>query len=142
MSSSSEGAVPASVSRLLTALVRPEALLAFPLLFGFALRLRKAWADIPAIIASIPDDAFYYFEIARNIANGRNVTFDGETLTNGFHPLWVVFLTPLYWITDDPDLAVHLAFTIAGPRLARRGHSFPVWRGSSAAHPRVWTAAL
>ena len=113
MSSSSEGAVPASVSRLLTALVRPEALLAFPLLFGLALRLRKAWADIPSVIASIPDDAFYYFEIARNIANGRNVTFDGETLTNGFHPLWVVFLTPLYWITDDPDLAVHLAFTIA-----------------------------
>ena len=113
MSSSSEGAVPASVSSLLTALARPEALLAFPLLFGLALRLQKAWADIPTIIASIPDDAFYYFEIARNIANGRNVTFDGETLTNGFHPLWVVVLTPLYWITDDPVLAVHLAFTIA-----------------------------
>lgn len=38
------------------------------------------------------DDAYYYLVIARNwIATGRS-TFDGSSLTNGYHPLWMGFL--------------------------------------------------
>lgn len=44
----------------------------------------------------LPDDAFYYFEIARNIAQGFGSTFDGLTPTNGYHPLWMLVLSPLY----------------------------------------------
>ena len=43
-----------------------------------------------------PDDAFYYFEIARHIALGLGSTFDGFSTTNGYHPLWMLVLVPLF----------------------------------------------
>ncbi|MCH7698482.1 MAG: glycosyltransferase family 39 protein [Chloroflexi bacterium] len=94
------------------ALIDPRFLLAVPVVAGLLLRLRVAWEDISTSIRTIPDDAFYYFQISRNVANGNNVSFDGETLTNGFHPLWAALLTPLYLFVDDPELAVHLGLTM------------------------------
>ena len=47
------------------------------------------------------DDAFYYFQIARNLAEGKFSTFDGGiTRTNGYHPLWLLLITPFYWVFD------------------------------------------
>ena len=47
------------------------------------------------------DDAFYYFEIARNLATGKFSTFDGGiTRTNGYHPVWLLLVTPFYWVFD------------------------------------------
>lgn len=44
------------------------------------------------------DDSFYYFQIARHLAAGWFSTFDGGiTLTNGYHPLWMLLITPFYW---------------------------------------------
>ena len=52
------------------------------------------------------DDAFYYFQLARNLAAGHFSTFDGGiTQTNGYHPLWMLLLTPFYWFTD-PETAL------------------------------------
>lgn len=90
-------AIAPSIRSLTSAvsLARPEILALVPVSLGLVLRLRKAWADMPTIVLeATSDDAFYYFQIARNIATGHNVTFDGETLTNGFHPLWMALLTP------------------------------------------------
>ena len=42
------------------------------------------------------DDAFYYFQVARNVANGMGTTFDGINLTNGFHPLWMLVCIPVF----------------------------------------------
>jgi hypothetical protein len=50
------------------------------------------------IVAFIPDDSFYFFKIAENIVAGRGVTFDGINPTNGFQPLWLFLLVPLYAI--------------------------------------------
>ncbi len=44
----------------------------------------------------IPDDAFYYFQIARNIVTGHGSTFDGIHATNGYHPLWLLILLPIF----------------------------------------------
>jgi 4-amino-4-deoxy-L-arabinose transferase-like glycosyltransferase len=97
-----------------TFLDRPEPLVLVPMWAGLFCRLQRAWSDIPTIVLKdTSDDAFYYFQIARNIATGHNVTFDGETLTNGFHPLWMAILTPLYLLGGDRDLSVHLGLTIA-----------------------------
>lgn len=80
---------------------------------GLALRLRLAWESIDKIVLkSTPDDAYYYFQIARNVAHGRNVTFDGETVTNGFHPLWLVLITPVYGFVDGDAMPVHVILTI------------------------------
>ena len=47
------------------------------------------------------DDSFYYFQLARNLAAGQFSTFDGGiTQTNGYHPLWLLLITPFYWVMD------------------------------------------
>ena len=52
------------------------------------------------------DDTFYYFQIARNLAEGKFSTFDGGiTRTNGYHPLWLFLITPFYWVFD-PERAL------------------------------------
>lgn len=71
--------------------------------FGFpAVELARTSEAPPAeLIASFNDDAFFYFEIARNLAEGRGSTFDGIARTNGYHPLWMALLVPVY--TFDLD---------------------------------------
>ena len=47
------------------------------------------------------DDSFYYFQIAYNLAQGKFSTFDGGiTQTNGYQPVWLLLITPFYWIFD------------------------------------------
>jgi hypothetical protein len=52
---------------------------------------------------SLPDDAFYDFGIARHLALGDGPTFDGFTPTNGFHPLWVALLVPIWRFAPPMD---------------------------------------
>ena len=42
------------------------------------------------------DDAYYYFKVAQNIAEGHGSTFDGINLTNGYHPLWMLICVPIF----------------------------------------------
>ena len=52
------------------------------------------------------DDSFYYFQIARNLAEGKFSTFDGSiTQTNGYHPIWLFLITPFHWVFD-PERAL------------------------------------
>lgn len=44
----------------------------------------------------IRDDAYYYFKVAQNIAEGHGSTFDGINLANGYHPLWMVVCVPVF----------------------------------------------
>jgi hypothetical protein len=48
-----------------------------------------------AYAAWVEDDAFYYTEIARNIAETGRSTFDGVTLSNGYHPAWMLVCVAL-----------------------------------------------
>ena len=58
--------------------------------------------DIINLVGDVnTDDAFYYFQIAWNLADGQFSTFDGGiTRTNGYHPLWMFLVTPFYWVLD------------------------------------------
>lgn len=42
------------------------------------------------------DDGFLYFQVARNLAAGHGFTFEGIHPTNGFHPLWLFLITPIF----------------------------------------------
>ncbi len=42
------------------------------------------------------DDAFYYYKVAQNIAEGHGSTFDGINSTNGYHPLWLLICIPVF----------------------------------------------
>ncbi len=52
-------------------------------------------------LACLKDDGFYYLVVAKNIAAGQGATFDGLGPTNGFHPLWALCLTPIFF--GDPE---------------------------------------
>ena len=91
---------PRGVSRLRNAL--------FVLFIGGILAYGAGFAwymldrfDLINLITNTHDDAFYYFQIARNLAEGKFSTFDGGiTRTNGYHPLWLFLITPFYWVFD------------------------------------------
>lgn len=64
-------------------------------LFGILIMLRPAWSGMNELLYSFDDDAFYYFKIAENIANGSGSTFNRVYFTNGYHPLWMGILVSL-----------------------------------------------
>jgi hypothetical protein len=64
------------------------------------------WEYTPYVLCF--DDAFYYFEIARNVAQGYGFTFDRINPTNGFHPLWLLICIPVYWFGFDGLTAVRI----------------------------------
>src|SRR5262245_27194780 len=62
---------------------------------------------------SLPiDDGFYYLEIARNVAHGVGSTCSGLEWTNGYHPLWLLVLVPVFWVTDARDTALILSIAL------------------------------
>jgi hypothetical protein len=81
---------------------------------ALAMRVAVAWAPIEWLLRRVlGDDPFYYFTIARHLAAGHGFTFDGVEPTNGFHPLWLLIITPVFGVVRDPTLAVHVALTVA-----------------------------
>lgn len=95
-----------SYSARAAALVRPLSLL-LPLLLGFAVALsffnavgigfESDDARIRFFLRSglFLDDAFYYLKVAQNIVLFGSPSFDLISNTNGYHPLWLIFLLPL-----------------------------------------------
>jgi hypothetical protein len=78
-----------------------------------------AWQPVEHIVAYyVSDDAFYYFQTARTITDGGGVSVDGEVWANGFHPLWLLILLPIYALPIGDQTAVHLALTISGAVVA------------------------
>jgi hypothetical protein len=86
------------------------------------------------------DDAYYFFTVPRNIAQGHGITIDGTHWTTGFQPLWglvcaLAFLAP----SDRAAMAIiyvlSIALWVAGAllfvRLVRRASLTPL--SSSAA---------
>jgi hypothetical protein len=49
----------------------------------------------------IPDDAFYYLQTARVFAQTGFSSFDGLHFTNGYHPLWFLIQTPIFWLFPE-----------------------------------------
>ena len=47
------------------------------------------------------DDAFYYLQVVRNIADHGRMSFDGLNVTTGIQPLWTALLVPLAVAIDD-----------------------------------------
>jgi hypothetical protein len=53
-------------------------------------------APVPWLLGQAnADDFYYYLVLARNNAAGLGPSFDGQELTNGFHPLYLVLVTLL-----------------------------------------------
>lgn len=58
------------------------------------------------------DDAYYYFKVAQNIVAGIGPTFDGVSLSNGFHPLWMILLLPIYGVFEGGSIALRAILSL------------------------------
>jgi hypothetical protein len=52
----------------------------------------------------IAADTFYYLTLGRNMARTGRVAFDGEHLSNGFHPLWQLWVALLELVRERLQL--------------------------------------
>ena len=69
---------------------------------------------VDKLLANFADDAFYYFKTASNIAGGLGPTFDGENLTNGYHPLWMEVNALIYYlIPNDKILPIRVVLGLS-----------------------------
>lgn len=73
------------------------------------------------------DDGFYYFQVARNLAAGHGFTFDGLNPSNGFHPLWLFLITPLFLFAQF-DLLLPLRLLIIVSALLSAGSAALIFR--------------
>ena len=81
---------------------------------GLLLRLVIACREVNELtLRVLPDDAFYYFVIARNIAAGHGSTFDLLAPTNGYHPLWMALITPFFALLPGRQAPVSAALILA-----------------------------
>ncbi len=84
---------------------------------------------VPWLVGIVPDDAFYYLQVARHLAASGRSTFDGIEPTNGYHPAWMLACTAWATVVRDPAgllraavgtaLALHLATSLLLVRLLR-----------------------
>jgi hypothetical protein len=82
------------------------------------------------LVGLVPDDAFYYLQIARHLAAGHGSTFDGVHTTSGYHPGWMALLVPLAAALPESgallrgalvlELLLHVAAAVALIGLFRR----------------------
>ena len=81
---------------------------------ALAARLIFAWGSLKNPLFAQHDDAYYYYKIAWNIVHGNGICFTPGIPTNGFHPLWLIILLPIYAIVPKNNLylPIHIANTI------------------------------
>ena len=87
--------------------------------FGIVSVLCAAFLEPLYMVDVVFDDAYYYLQIAYNIAHGAGSTFDGITMTNGYQPLWMAIVVAIEFIfrfdkTLFVTAIVLVAYTIVG----------------------------
>jgi hypothetical protein len=71
------------------------------------------WPDIEkAVVFSAIDDGLYYQVVAENVVKSGHLTYDGISTTNGFQPLFAAMMVPIYWLVDDPWLALKVVYCL------------------------------
>ena len=93
---------------------RANLLLAIIIIASLLIRLVISWQEMPVLVEKVLlDDSLYVVSIARNIALGNGVTYNGVDMTNGFQPLWGILLVPVFLITKSISLAINLVLSAA-----------------------------
>lgn len=61
----------------------------------------------------VTDDFYYYFLPAKNLIINGVSSFDGTTVTNGYHPLWFIMNVLWYIVSGMDDTTYFVVLTIA-----------------------------
>jgi len=89
-----------------------------PILFLVAGLALAAYAIVIArlpldsLLGIVPDDAFYYLQIARHIAASGFSSFDGINPTNGYHPAWMGLMTLCAGVVADREMLLRVALLL------------------------------
>lgn len=83
--------------------------------------------NLAYIVDLLYDDAYYYLQIAYNIANNSSSSFDGTTETNGYQPLWLLILTFLSILTGKNKILLFWSATV----LAHILSLYPIWKAKT-----------
>jgi len=89
------------------------------------------------------DDAFYYLIVASHFSRSHLSSFDGLTVTTGYHPLWMWLCSAIYGLRNQLDLnyvrlCMVLSVAISGSLLG----SAVISKVRSASNGWLWTLAL
>lgn len=71
-----------------------------------------AMRPLAALLRLVPDDAFYYLQIARQLAAGHGSTFDGVNPASGYHPAWMLLLVPFAALVSSPVALLRTALVV------------------------------
>lgn len=86
--------------------------LACIVLVAACVRIILAFLPLSSLITHVtPDDAYYYFGIARNVSRGNGVSFDGHVTSNGFHPLWMIAVIISYALPVSNAISLRVALS-------------------------------
>ncbi|MFH0829540.1 MAG: glycosyltransferase family 39 protein [Candidatus Aenigmatarchaeota archaeon] len=93
---------------------RGSVILAAVLSLSFLLRLAIAFQPIDTLATkTLQDDSYYGFGIAKSIAAGGGMTYDGFDETNGFQPLWTLMISPAFMLLSGADPPITAVLLIA-----------------------------
>src|SRR5262249_1894310 len=65
-----------------------------------------------AFLGLLEDDHYYYSIVAANLIRAGKLTYDGATITNGFHPLWFAVVALLRALFGRFGSAFFVALTV------------------------------
>ena len=86
--------------------------------FGAGWLVRVVVALLPLrwlMTRNLPDDAYMYWQVARNILAGHGPSLDGVNLTTAYHPLWMAPSVLFMALFDNGgDLPIHAQLVFAG----------------------------
>ncbi|MHA1252577.1 MAG: hypothetical protein ACTSRP_21505 [Candidatus Helarchaeota archaeon] len=92
---------------------KPPKTLILMIVASIILRFIIIFQNIDIIIEKLLcDDAFYYYAIAKNFIEGKGIVFNIGIPTNGFHPLYLILLLPLYLISPDQNIPIYLSLIL------------------------------
>jgi len=67
---------------------------------------------VAEIHGMLQDDAFYYLQIAKNLGSHGASSFNMLVSTNGYHPLWLVYLACYFFFTGGTGVEVFMIATV------------------------------
>jgi 4-amino-4-deoxy-L-arabinose transferase-like glycosyltransferase len=79
---------------------------------GLVLRLAIAAMPERLLLRITIDDAYYYVRVAEEVGRGNGSTFDGINPTNGYHPLWMLVITPVTGISGPGTATVRVLIVL------------------------------
>ncbi|MBT1191093.1 hypothetical protein [Rhodococcoides kroppenstedtii] len=90
----------------------PQALLVSAVMLAALAAFKFGRVPVAEIHSMLQDDAFYYLQIAKNLGLHGASSFNLLVSTNGYHPLWLSYLTMFYLLTGGTGIEAFVIVTV------------------------------